>query len=225
MCFSAQADVAAGLVVGAIGVDALRQVHHRRELALGALPALFGFHLLTEAFVWWDLQGDVPSTVGHAAVWVYLFIAFVVLPVLVPVALIAIEPVGTRRALMVPLLAVGAVVSAVLLAVIVTGHVGAIAHPHYIEYESDLTNGGRVVVWYLVATCGVQLLASDRRIVAFGMANLVVVAALTWLQSSGLISLWCGWAAITSVAIAAYLRQRHGQPLPTVSRRPVGSHG
>jgi hypothetical protein len=40
----------------------------------------------------------------------------------------------------------------------------------------------------------------------YGAANLVVVAALSWYASTAFISLWCLWAAITSVAIAAHLR-------------------
>ncbi len=42
-------------------------------------------------------------------------------------------------------------------------------------------------------------------------AHLLVeaVAALTWLESSALTSLWCAWAAVTSVAIAAHLRRTH----------------
>jgi hypothetical protein len=41
------------------------------------------------------------------------------------------------------------------------------------------------------------------------VANIVAVVALTWLQSSALTSLWCAWAAVTSVVIATYLRHDH----------------
>ena len=46
MCFSAEADFVAGLVVTSTGVDALRQVHRPSERALGALPVILGSHLL-----------------------------------------------------------------------------------------------------------------------------------------------------------------------------------
>jgi hypothetical protein len=39
------------------------------------------------------------------------------------------------------------------------------------------------------------------------MANLGAVAVLSILMVSGVISLWCVWAAITSIAIAAHLRR------------------
>ena len=40
-------------------------------------------HQLDEAFVWWGLDGHVPHTVGRVALWIYLVIAFVVLPAFV----------------------------------------------------------------------------------------------------------------------------------------------
>ena len=86
MCFSAEADVVAGLVVTAIGVDALRQVRRPEERLLGALPVLLGAHLLVEAVVWQGLTGHVDPSVGRQAMWIYLAFALVVLPVLVPFA-------------------------------------------------------------------------------------------------------------------------------------------
>jgi hypothetical protein len=59
MCFSPQADFAAGAVVTGMGVEALRRVRVRRELIVGALPLLFGIHQLVEGFVWLGLRGQV----------------------------------------------------------------------------------------------------------------------------------------------------------------------
>ena len=103
MCFPAGPDVVGGIVIGAIGVDVLRHVDGRRRYALlAALPLLPAAHQLDEAFVWWGLQGHVPSAIGHIATWIYLAFAFVVLPVLVPVAILVLEPTERRRLLMVP---------------------------------------------------------------------------------------------------------------------------
>ena len=38
MCYSPEADVVAGLMVGAIGIDAVRHVDDRRYLPLAAVP-------------------------------------------------------------------------------------------------------------------------------------------------------------------------------------------
>ena len=98
MCFSAQADVLGGVVVGAIGVDTIRHVRRRRgHVLIAALPLLLAWHQLDEAFVWWGLQGHVSAGVGRVATWLYLLFAFVVLPVYIPAAVLALEPPGRRR--------------------------------------------------------------------------------------------------------------------------------
>jgi len=72
-----------------------------------------------------------------------------------------------------------------------------------------MSDGGLLAAVYAVVVCAPPMLASERRIALFGVANLAAVVALVWLQSSALTSLWCAWAAVTSVAIAAHLRRAH----------------
>ena len=86
----------AGVVVGAVGIDALRHVRRRRA-SLAAIPVVLAAHQLIEAVIWWGLDDQVPSAVWRTALWVYLAIAFGVLPVLVPVAVGALEPLANRR--------------------------------------------------------------------------------------------------------------------------------
>jgi hypothetical protein len=47
-------------------------------------------------------------------------------------------------------------------------------------------------------------------VATYGWMNLVVVTTLAALLTSGVISLWCMWAAVTSFAIAIHLRRLHG---------------
>ena len=220
MCFSAAADVVGGVVIGAIGVDVLRHVDGRRRYALLAvLPLLLALHQLDEAFVWWGLQGHVPSTLGHIATWIYLAFAFVVLPVLVPVAILVLEPAGRRRLLMVPFVVLGAVVAGVLLAAMVRGPVTATLGPHYVGYSTDLHAGRLVVMLYVTATCGALILSGVRDIARFGVINLIAVVLLARLTIDGFASLWCAWAAISSAAFAIHLRY----PTPRLARSDLSS--
>ena len=97
-----------GLVVGAIGVDAFRHLRGRNtHLLLAGLPLLLGAHQLDEAFVWSGLEGHVPHEVGRVALWIYLLIAFVVVPTFVPIAVLALEPTPQRRRSMMPFVVLG----------------------------------------------------------------------------------------------------------------------
>ena len=207
MCFSPQADLVGGVVVGALGIDALRHVRHEHDhAAFAALPLLLAAHQLDEAFVWWGLQGHVSSGVGHVAMWIYLLFAFVVLPTYVPLAVRALEPPGQRRVVMTGFVAVGVVVSALLLAAMVRGPVTAHLGNHHIGYSIHLHAGLLVVAAYVGVTCGAAIFSGYRHIAIFGVVNLIAVAALADLTIDGFASLWCGWAAMTGVAIALHVR-------------------
>lgn len=206
MCLSAEADLAAGIVVGVIAVDGFRHVRRSAELPLACLPLVLAGHQLVEAAVWLGLGGKIDPSVWRPALYAYLVLAFGVLPVLVPVAVGALEPPAVRRR-MEWFTVVGVVVSIWLMYAVAKGPVVATIQHRHIDYFVDLWRGGVVVALYVVAVCGPLLLSRYRQVRWFGAANLVAAAFLAWLSKSSFISLWCVWAAITSVAIVVHLRR------------------
>ncbi|MFI5036817.1 MAG: DUF6629 family protein [Acidimicrobiales bacterium] len=221
MCFSPAGDLVGGAVVVAIGVDACRHLKGRSEnLAIATLPLLLGLHQIDESFVWWGLQGHVSREVGHVATWIYLLVALVALPVLVPALLAVFEPSPRRRWRYAPFIALGALVSGVILNAMVVGHPTARLGTYHLVYSIGLQHGVAIIGLYIVATCG-SLLASGRRVLVwFGVANLVAVIVLAELCASGFTSLWCFYAALLSGAIALHLRQRQPGANRTAPRVP-----
>ncbi len=206
MCFSAEADFVAGVAIAAIGVQTLRSTHERRELPLAALPLILGVHQFVEGFVWLGLEGVVASSTGRAAMWVYVLIAFVLLPVYVPGSVLVIDSSPRRRRLLAGFVVLGAVIATVLLATSLTGDaVGATIERHHIDYSIGLAGPVLVIGLYLVATCGSAMASSDRRLRAFGAVNLVGAVLIAWIDATAFISLWCLWAALIS---------RRGRPSP-----------
>lgn len=212
MCVSAQADLVAGLVVGAVGIDAITHVRHRRELMLAALPLLFAAHQLVEVGVWRGLAAGAPAS--DPAITLYLAFAFV-LPVYVPLAIMAVEGSPSRRRWMGALAVLGAGTAAILLIGLASGSQEAAIAPFHIAYAVDVPVGRLTGIGYVSATCGAAMVSGDRNIRTFGLVNLLAVTAVGGLIVGGFISLWCLWAAVTSVAIAAHLRRDVvAQPAP-----------
>lgn len=194
-------------MVGGIGVDAFRHLRGRNNhLLLAGLPLLLGAHQLDEAFVWWGVEGHVPHTVGRVALWIYLLIAFVVLPIFVPLAVLALEPTAGRRRIMAPFIALGAGVSTVLLVAMLRSPISVTEHPYHLAYSVSFNHVAVVIVLYVVAVCGALLFSGYRHIEIFGFANLVAVGVLAWLTADGFASLWCGYAALSAGAIALHMR-------------------
>jgi hypothetical protein len=208
VCFSPQADFVGGLVVAGIGVDVLRHRDGRTShSALCALPLILGFHQFVEAFVWLGLQGHVSAGLGRFAMWVYVSIAFVLLPVFVPIAVFFLEPQAKRRKVMAPFVVLGLAVAGILLAAMVRGPVNVKLRPYHLAYSLHLSHGGIVVGAYVVAICGAWLLSSIRPVAIYGILNLLAVIVIAKLTVDGFASVWCGYAAVTSGAIAIYMRR------------------
>ena len=224
MCFSAGADFIIGGFMVAVGIDAVRHVRRPAQRWVAAVPLVLGTHQLVEGVVWRGLEGAVSESIWRAAVWVYLLIAFAIMPVLIPVAVGALEPVVHRWRTFV-FTVIGAVVAGVLMHAVVRGPVDAVVEGHHIAYTVDLWHGGLVVGLYVIATCGSLLASSHRQIRWLGGVNLVVLVLLAWADQQAFISLWCAWASVTSVLIAIWLRadEREGRLRPDAVRRPSPS--
>ena len=222
MCFSPGADLVGGAAIAVIGVDALRHVHKRHgHLAIAALPLLLAVHQLDESLVWFGLEGHVPHAVEHVALWIYLLVAFVVLPSFVPAAVLAFEPTRRRKWSMAPFVLLGLTVSGVLAHAMVRDGFSARIRPYHVAYSLHMGDALVVIVCYVVAVCGALLFSGDRHVVMFGLVNLVAIAVIARLTVDGFASVWCGWAAVSSGAIAAHLRfaRPHRQsPYPLVPR-------
>jgi hypothetical protein len=218
VCFSPQADLVGGAVVTAIGIDACRHLRGRNDhLLLAALPVMLGVHQLIETFVWWGLQGRVPHTVERVALWLYLLVAFVVLPIFVPLAVRALEPTRRRKLRMLPFAALGAVVSTVLLVTMLRSPgISVVLQPYHLAYYVGLKHGGFIVACYVTAICGALFFSGYRGIAIFGLVNLAAVVVISWLTIDGFTSVWCGYAAVSAGAIALHMRYaspQHARPL------------
>jgi hypothetical protein len=226
MCFSPEADFVGGVLVGGVGIATLAQARHKREIPLAVLPLAFAGHEIAEGFVWLGQRGTIAKSVGDVAVYAYLFFAWALLPVLIPIAVRLVETDRHRRRLMGILVVLGSAVGAYLLWVVADHSVTAHVAGNSIDYRGVGDIGNTVTVLYVVATCGTFVLSSSRRIVWFGVANLAAVGVIAEVKSEGLTSLWCFWAAIVSVLIYLHFRDlrrvadRPEQP-PTASPEPT----
>ena len=207
MCFSPGADVVVGGIVVVIGADALRHVEEPKQILLASLPLLFGLHQIDEAFVWLGLQGRVSESLERVGVWIYVLFALAALPMLVPLAVLAVERSAGRRRLIGLCSALGIAIGISLGISLFRGSVDAVIEGRHIAYNvSALSQGRDLTALYVVAACGALIACSYRDLAALGLLNLVAVPVLMWMTVNGFISLWCFWAAIASVVIDFHLR-------------------
>jgi hypothetical protein len=218
MCFSPQVDVVAGVGLTIVAIDTLRHTRSGRTLPIALLPAIFAFHTFVSAFVWWGAQGVVPQVVGDVAANTFMFIAFVFFPIYLPISILILERPGWRRDVLLALAGAGVIAGAIFLVGLLDGRGSAVACDYAIDFRVlGLTNAP--VLLYVLATCGAMLLSGYRPIFIWGICNIVAAAFLSVAATRGFPSLWCFWAAITSVFIAWFIRRLsrahdNGEPWP-----------
>ncbi len=220
MCFSPQADFAAGAVVTAMGAETLRRVRVRRELIVGALPLLFGLHLLVEGFVWLGLRGEITAGLGNAAKETYIVFAHAVLPALVPLGFTFLEPDRRRARWMWPLVGLGLLLGAYLLWQITAYPVRAQEQARCIDYVTHTPNDLLIGVLYVAVTCGPALMSSLRRLRWFGVVSLVGVITAALVRFDELTSVWCVYVALVSVLILEHFRRQRASDAATEPSPP-----
>lgn len=210
MCLSPEVDFAAASVISVFAVDAIKHNHHIRSLPIALVPTIFAIHTFSDAFVWLADRGTVSPAIGNFSSYLYLLIAFILLPIFVPLAVNFVEPKGWRKNL-IGLLAFGGVLAGTEYALsILQGDSTVVVCENYVDYH---VNGASTAagVFYGLATCGVMLLSNQNKLFRWGIANAAVVGALAFAASHKMPSLWCFWAAITSFFISLYIRELEQQ--------------
>lgn len=205
------ADLVVGTALVPVAALSLREVRQPRELPFAALPAIFALHQFLEVAVWAGLDGDVSAGVATLAMRAYLFIAWPLLPTYVPLAVLMLEP-RLRRRRVVPFLALGVVVSAYLAFVVLANPVEVIRHAHGLEYDTTVHHPLVWAVLYIVAVVGAPLMSGYRSIVAFGALNLVGLVLVAVFYAQEFASLWCVFAAVSSLLILVHMVRRRRLP-------------
>jgi hypothetical protein len=160
--------------------------------------------------MWWHLRGEMPAALGITATRFYEFVAFCLWPIYVPIAVRAMETLTWRRSALGVVGLGGLIVAGFHFAHLVTGQIVAVEHSEYVAFEYP-TLPVAVGLLYGVATCGALLLSSHRELVGWAAVNAAAITVLALRAANGLPSLWCLWAAVTSVFLNWFIR---GHRLP-----------
>lgn len=213
MCFSVQADVAVGVVLVPVAVAALREVKCGREVPFALLPGLFALHQFVEVFVWLGFGGHVGARVQSAAALAYLVFALPVLPVLMPLAVLLLEPRGSRLRVA-PFVALGVVVATYLAYALAATPIEVVRHPHALQYVTLVQHGTIWALLYVSAVVGPALMSGYPSIIAFGILNLLGLIVVALLLVEAFDSLWCVYAALASTLVVVHMRRRRRLPDP-----------
>lgn len=227
MCFSATASFTAAVVAGSIGTVTLWKAAgtgNRALLPIAAFPALFALQQAVEGFLWLDLARPDPGTCRPFLTHAFLGYAEVFWPIFAPLAAWLIEPVQWRRRLIGICAAVGVALSAYLLWEMIRDPYTASAATGHIVYRNTVDYPTGIEIPYVLATTISLLLSSHRLIQLLAIVILGGFAVAYWSYNQSYISVWCFFAAVSSVIVYLFVRgeaqpihQRHHDRQPEKS--------
>jgi hypothetical protein len=201
MCFSATASFTASAVLATVGVATLRHVREPRALLFACVPLLFAAHQFSEGMVWLALEGRLgPYALDHT-VFLFTLYAIGILPLLMPLAVLLLEPPGWRRIAILGMVAIGALVFAWDMTGLVVAPTCAVIEQHSIRYTNPITSQLWVSLLYILATCGALLLSSHRVVRSYGALNVIGLTIVHLVKGYAFASVWCFYAAVLSVVL------------------------
>jgi hypothetical protein len=207
LCFSATADFAASAVLGAVGVATLREVKHPREIMFASMPCLFALHQFTEGFVWLGLDGTLSPAVVHGAGAAYALYAQGILPLLLPLSVLLLEPKMRKRMQMLAFTILGGALMLYMLWGLIAYPLDISVQQNSIVYRNVVTTTTPVAELYVIATCGSLFFSGFSELVLLGWANLIGLLVVMVVRRYAFTSIWCAYAAVVSVIIYAFFRR------------------
>lgn len=218
MCFDATASFAGGIVVTGLAVTTVRLVRDRRELWFASLPLIFGIHQILEGIIWRQVDQSTELSVRSPAVEAWLFIAWFLLPIWLPLSVRAFEPDQRKRTWMTALAVLGAITGTFLYLSSMAYATDVIVNGHHLEYRLPFHPGWPMGIPYVTATCLPLLLSSRRFVNRFGVAMVLSMGVSVAIAAKEFSSVWCFFAALLSISLLVhYLLERHTQPMPMIA--------
>jgi hypothetical protein len=208
MCFSAEASFAGGVVISAIGIATVREVHKPSQLVFASIPLFFGLQQFTEGFLWLTLRSPHFGTVQTFCTYMFLIMAEVLWPTMIPLSVLFMEKSKKRKKILWVLLVMGLFVSLYyafcLLVFNVTPHIKG----YHIQYKSDFPASWTMLAFmaYFIASVTPLFVSSIKRTHLLGILMFLSLLITAEFYLQYLASVWCFFAALMSVVIFWILR-------------------
>ncbi len=209
MCFSATASFSAGVVLTVIGIASIKKTNHKSQLLFASIPFMFGVQQFAEGILWVTIPTNSYFVLQKIATYIYLFFAHILWPLWVPIAILMLEKISSRKVFQKILVAVGFAVSLYLAYCLAMYDVVAKIEGHHINYKlqySDLVNNF-VIALYALATIIPPFFSHVKRMWILGATILISYLITQTFYENYILSVWCFFSSVISILIYFFIIQ------------------
>jgi hypothetical protein len=205
------ASFGAGAILLTIGYAAVSLARTKQQHLLCVIPLIFSLQQFIEGMLWFVLQRPAYAHWQQLLLYLFLLLAQVTWPLIVPLCTWQAEREPIRRKVLSVFTVAGAITSGIFLYGLFFYDTSASIGHHHIKYTLDFPllhhwYGG---IPYLVAAVGPPLVSSNPRMRLIGVLLLLSYFVTYFFYKDYLISVWCYFAAIISVVVLYDIAQEN----------------
>lgn len=209
MCFSAEASFGSAVILGGIGIAALKSCKSNAYYCLAAIPFLFAMQQFAEGVVWVHFNKyPLDKPILQMAIDAFLIFAFLVWPVWIPLSLALVEKTPWRRHVIVGVLILGIGLSSLNLMYALRETAAVKVVNHSLQYLGQAPEQMFLYPFIILFPC---FISSIRSISIFGMLVLAGYVVANYFYLHNFISVWCFFAALVSLIILKIVKDNQTQ--------------
>jgi len=203
MCFSIQASIITSATLITMSTLYLKKQLRSATRMIALMPLLLGIQQACEAFIWHYKPIKKYAHLAHKATYIFLFFAYIVWPIWVPLALWHAESQVPRKQLLLILITIGVLTSTALgYCILKSTATSAISCAHIVYNTHIPTTWQRPLTYaYTIATIIPWFVSSIQNIWMIGILASIGYIVSAWYYFNAFTSVWCFFAAAISALI------------------------
>jgi hypothetical protein len=203
MCFSANASFTAAAVIGTISVFTVKSSWNNNYRYFGAIPVLFSIQQAVEGFIWEGLNQETISNTLPFSTLIFLFFAWCIWPILIPLSMYKIETVNWKKKSLITLTVLGIITAIISVYHLLNNQPRAFVSSFHIDYKLGIPIDSNTLIYiqqviYVLCTLIPLFMSSGKKMYVFAAANLLSLVLAYVFFENALPSTWCFFAAILS---------------------------
>lgn len=210
MCFSATASLVAASALTIAGGYCIKKAQTKGDYVLAVIPLIFALQQLLEGLLWLYLSGKIYGMPPTCLSSGFIFVADVVWPFWVPLAVLMIEKQKIRKKILLGFLIAGSLLSLYLFINVFSGSITPKIKGQHILYNlNDVHLYAQVNYVYLSIIVTSFLTSSHRWVALYGTFVFAAYLLTDYIASETYVSVWCFFAAVLSLILCLHFRQRN----------------
>ncbi|CDZ79980.1 hypothetical protein BN1013_00484 [Candidatus Rubidus massiliensis] len=198
MCFSSTASFTAAAIVGLVGIATIKKNNKKHMALFSSIPILFAIQQLIEGLQWEAIGDPNKENLQNFLKYSYLFFAFVIWPIVIPVSVFLMEEVAFRKKILAWFIAIGILLSFYYVTLSLLVPVVLSVQDYSLQYMANIESYKWIYCSVIILPLFISSVRNIKLLACLALTSLIV-AYLVFTNT--FVSVWCFFAAIITICV------------------------